>query len=188
MTRKRALWLALFLVLTAATVLIQITSQDFSFSGFWNCCVNSDHWLLAAAFLCMLGIIFFEGMSLRMICGSLGYRRPPYHGFVYCAADLFFSAITPSASGGQPVAAYCMYTDGIPMEVSSVALLLNLILYKAALFLVTIVCIALRPAVFAEYHTASLVLLLLGAIIQGALALLLILLLFRPKLVHSICN
>ena len=188
MTRKRTLWLTLFLVLTAATVLIQITSQDFSFSGFWSCCVNSDHWLLAAAFLCMLGIIVFEGMSLRMICGSLGYHRPPYHGFVYCAADLFFSAITPSASGGQPVAAYCMYTDGIPMEVSSVALLLNLILYKAALFLVTIVCIALRPAVFAEYHTASLVLLLLGAVIQGALALLLILLLFRPKLVHSICN
>ena len=171
MTRKRALWLALFLVLTAVTIVVQITSQDFSFSGFWECCKNSDPWLLLAAFLCMLGIIVCEGLSLRMICSSLGYHRPVFHGLVFCAADLFFSAITPSASGGQPVAAYCMYTDDIPMEVASVALLLNLILYKAAMFLVSLLCIVLRPGIFAEFHTASLLLLL-----------------FRPKLVHSICN
>lgn len=188
MTRKRALWLALFLVLTAVTIFVQINSQDFSFPGFWECCKNSDPWLLLAAFLCMLGIIVCEGLSLRMICSSLGYHRPVFHGLVFCAADLFFSAITPSASGGQPVAAYCMYTDDIPMEVASVALLLNLILYKVAMFLVSLLCIVLRPGIFAEFHTASLVLLIFGTVIQAGLAALLLLLLFRPKLVHSICN
>ena len=188
MTKKRMLWLAVFLLLTVVTVLVQITSQDFSFSGFWQCCCDSDHWLLGAAFICMLGIIFCEGMSLRMICSSLGYRRPVYHGLVFCAADLFFSAITPSASGGQPVAAYCMYTDDIPMEVASVALLLNLILYKVAMFLVSLLCVLLRPSIFLGFHTASLVLVLLGALIQAALAVLLILLLFRPQMVLSICN
>lgn len=188
MTRKKFFWLAVFLLLTVATVLVQVTSQDFSFSGFWECYQSADHLLLSGAFLCMLGIILCEGLSLRSICVSLGYRRPLYHGVTFCAADLFFSAITPSASGGQPVAAYCMYTDGIPMEVASVALLLNLILYKAALFLVTLVCIVLRPAIFREFHTGSRILLLLGAAIQAALAALLILLLFRPKLVHRISD
>ena len=51
MTKKRMLWLAVFLLLTVVTVLVQITSQDFSFSGFWQCCCDSDHWLLGAAFI-----------------------------------------------------------------------------------------------------------------------------------------
>ena len=101
MTKKRALWLAVFLCLTAVTVAVQTTSQGFSFAGFLQCCENSNIWLLAAAFLSMLGIICCEGESLRMICGHLGYRRPFSHGLVFGAADLFFSAITPSSSGGM---------------------------------------------------------------------------------------
>lgn len=188
MTKKRTLWLAVFLCLTVVTIVVQTTSQGFSFAGFLHCCENSNIWLLAAAFASMLGIICFEGESLRMICGHLGYRRPFRHGLVFCAADLFFSAITPSSSGGQPVSAYCMYTDDIPMEVASVALLLNLIMYEAALFLVTLVCVLLKPVLFLSFPVGAKVFVLLGAVIQGALAVLLTLLLFRPKLVYSVAN
>lgn len=187
-TKKRVLWLAVFLCLTAVTVAVQTTSQGFSFAGFLRCCKNSNIWLLAAAFLSMLGIICCEGESLRMICGHLGYRRPFSHGLVFGAADLFFSAITPSSSGGQPVSAYCMYTDDIPMEAASVALLLNLIMYEAALFLVTLICVLIKPALFLTFPTGAKVFVLLGAVIQGALAVLLVLLLLRPKLVHSFAN
>ena len=188
MTKKRALGLAVFLVLTVITITVQTTSQGFSFAGFVNCCKNSNIWLLLAAFASMLGIICCEGESLRLICGHLGYRRPFHHGLVFCAADLFFSAITPSSSGGQPVSAYCMYTDDIPMEVASVALLLNLIMYEAALFLVTLVCVLLKPALLLTFPLAAMIFVILGAVIQGSLTVLLILLLFRPRLVHSVCN
>ena len=188
MTKKRGLWLGVFLCLTVVTIVIQTTSQGFSFAGFVRCCKNSNGLLLLAAFAAMLGIICCEGESLRMICGHLGYRRPFYHGLVFCAADLFFSAITPSSSGGQPVSAYCMYTDDIPMEVASVALLLNLIMYEAALFLVTLVCVLLKPALFLAFPVGAKVFVLAGAVIQGSLSVLLILLLFRPKLVHTVAN
>ena len=188
MTKKRALWLGVFLGLTVVTIVIQTTSQGFSFAGFLRCWKNSNSLLLLAAFAAMLGIICCEGESLRMICGHLGYRRPFHHGLVFCAADLFFSAITPSSSGGQPVSAYCMYPDEIPMEVASVALLLNLIMYEAALFLVTLVCVLLKPMLFLTFPTGAKVFVLAGAVIQGALAVLLILLLFRPKLVYTVAN
>lgn len=188
MTKKRGFWLCVFLCLTAATIVIQTTSQGFSFAGFVRCCRNSNGLLLLAAFAAMLGIICCEGESLRMICGHLGYRRPFHHGLVFCAADLFFSAITPSSSGGQPVSAYCMYTDDIPMEVASVALLLNLIMYEAALFLVTLICVLIKPALFLAFPVGAKVFVLAGAVIQGALSVLLILLLFRPRLVRTMAN
>lgn len=188
MQKKRALWLAIFLALTAITVLIQVTSQSFSFAGFAECCKNANLPLLAAAVVAMLGVICCEGESLRVICRTLGYGRPFLHGSVFCAADLFFSAITPSSSGGQPVSAYCMYTDGIPMTVASVALLLNLIMYEAALFFVTLLCLVIRPALLAAFPLGSMLIVLLGAIVQGALLVLLVMVLLRPKLVRALGN
>lgn len=50
----------------------------------------------------MLGFIYFEGEALRVLVRHMGYPAKRSHGFVYSAADVYFSAITPSASGGQP--------------------------------------------------------------------------------------
>ena len=62
----------------------------------------------------MFGFIFFEGMALTVIVRGLGYPAKHRQGFVYSAADIYFSAITPSASGGQPASAFFMIRDGIP--------------------------------------------------------------------------
>lgn len=187
-TRKQIMWLIVFILLSVVTVLILTNTQDFSYSGFWECCKNADPIYLICAFLTMLGIILFEGLSIRDICGSMGYRRSIMHGVTFCAADLFVSAITPSASGGQPAAAYCMYTDGIPVSVASVALVLNLVLYKAALFTVSLLCLLLRPSMFFGFHTVSKVLVVLGAVIQLLIAVMLLLLLLLPKMTFSIFN
>lgn len=57
----------------------------------------------------MLGFIYFEGEALRVLVRHMGYPAKRSHGFVYSAADVYFSAITPSASGGQPASAYFMH-------------------------------------------------------------------------------
>lgn len=49
----------------------------------------------------MLGFIYFEGEALRVLVRHMGYPAKRSHGFVYSAADVYFSAITPSASGGE---------------------------------------------------------------------------------------
>ena len=43
-----------------------------------------------------------------------------------CVIGFFFSAVTPAASGGQPMQIYYMYKDGIAVSNSTLALLLNL--------------------------------------------------------------
>ena len=54
-------------------------------------------------------------------------------GVLYSAADIYFSAITPSATGGQPASALLMVGDGIPTAVTTVVLLLNLAMYNLSI-------------------------------------------------------
>lgn len=56
---------------------------------------------LAAAALCTLLYILLEGLALLTICRALGYRRSVGQGVLYSAADIYFSAITPSATAAS---------------------------------------------------------------------------------------
>ena len=84
------------------------------------------------------------------------------HGFLYAAADVYFSAITPSATGGQPASLYFMKKDGLPFYLSSAALVLNLAMYNAAIVLIGIVCMVLCPGLFLQFNLPCKVLILIG--------------------------
>lgn len=85
--------------------------------------------VLAIGFLFVLGYIFFEGCALRTLCRSLGIKVSYLAGFRYACVELYFSAVTPSSTGGQPLMAYYMCRDGIPVTTSSIAVLINTIAY-----------------------------------------------------------
>ncbi|MFR2128888.1 MAG: hypothetical protein ACLS4M_06675 [Eubacterium ventriosum] len=49
----------------------------------------------------------------KVLCGTFGYKRPFRKCLVYSSSDIYFSAITPSATGGQPASAYFMMKDKV---------------------------------------------------------------------------
>ena len=53
--------------------------------------------------------------------------------------DSFFSCITPSASGGQPMQIYFMKKDKLPIPVTTLVLMIVTITYKAVLVVIGIV-------------------------------------------------
>ena len=75
--------------------------------------------------LAMFSWAFFESLYLKRLLGKLGYKVPWYNAFGYVATETYFSAITPSSMGGQPVMMMEMSRDGIPYRVNSVVILLN---------------------------------------------------------------
>ena len=117
----------------------------------------------------MLGFIYFEGEALRVLVRHMGYPAKRSHGFVYSAADVYFSAITPSASGGQPASAYFMLKDGIAGTAVMAALLLNLIMYTLAILTIGLVDILIFPEVFLNFSIGCRVL-IVAVIAMGVLA------------------
>ncbi len=134
----------------------------------------------------MFGFIFFEGMALTVIVRSLGYPAKHRQGFVYSAADIYFSAITPSASGGQPASALFMIRDGIPTTAVMAALLLNLIMYTMVIITIGLFTILLFPKIFFRFSLPGRLFILIGILTLAGLAVVFYLLLRRQKLLKGL--
>ena len=183
MKRKQWLYSLIFVLLIGLTV-FTICSQSASFTqeGFWEYVRAAHPAGLAAAALCTLLYILLEGLALLTICRALGYRRSVGQGVLYSAADIYFSAITPSATGGQPASAVLMMRSGIPAAPTAVALLINLVLYTLSILLMAAAGLALHPGLLKLFGPASRILIWVGAGTQVALLAGLTLLIFHEPI------
>ena len=92
--------------------------------------------MILFAVLCAVMYLILESTSLIVILRSLGERMHFFPSLRYSFIGFLFNALTPSASGGQPMMVLYMKADGINMGASSVAMLFWTIIYKIALVIV----------------------------------------------------
>ena len=140
------------------------------------------------ALLSMLGFIVFEGEALVVLCRAFGYPTSHARAFIYSAADSYVSAITPSASGGQPACAWFMIKDGIPGMAAAVALLANLSMYAISILVLGMITLLIWPGVFLSLGLLSRGLVILGYLVQSVLAAFFVMLLLKGDLLHKICR
>lgn len=187
--KKGKLWGLLFLALAFFTVWAVISqSKNFSFAEFLDVLHNSSAGWMLAAICSMLCFILFEGMAILCILKAFGYRRNFCKGFLYSSADIYFSSITPSATGGQPASAFFMMKDGIPGAVITISLLANLIMYVLALLTVGTVGIILKAPVFFRFHLLSKLFIIFGYVILWGLAIGFCMMIIRPRILEKICK
>ena len=132
---------------------------------------KSNKWMLFIAMFCSFLFIFFEGIAIVSILSNAGYERSLYDGMVYAASDIYFSSITPSASGGQPASAYFMVNDGIPAGVVTATLILNLMMYTLSIIVLGLIAFLLKPSAFISFSTISKIFIIVGFIVFLALSL-----------------
>ena len=184
---SKLLWSIVSALLAAATIwAVTAQSRSFSLPRFLSCIrMSSKHWLLAAA-ACMVLFVVLEGEAVAELCYAFGYPVTHRQGLLYSAADIYFSAITPSASGGQPACAFFMIRHGIPSVVATVVLVVNLLMYTLAILALGILALILQPSMFAAFGVAGKVLILVGVVVQIGLVLVFTLLLKDGKLIYRI--
>lgn len=180
--RKKILWAVITLCLSVLTIIALFYNGGLSLAELWQDIRGSSlEWLLLAA-LCMLGFIFFEGRSLVLILRTLGYPARKRRGFLYASADIYFSSITPSATGGQPASAYFMHKDGIAGSAVIVSLILNLTMYTLAIVTLGLLSVIFFPGIFMEFNPACKVVILIGVSAMVMLAVFFVILLKKQGL------
>ena len=186
--KKRKIWGLIFLALAFLTVWAVISqSKNFSLAQFGETLRTSSKGWMIAAVVSMLGFILFEGMAILCIVKELGYRRSLARGFLYSAADIYFSAITPSATGGQPASAYFMMQDQIPGAVATISLVANLIMHTFTLLTVGLISFILRPGVLFHFNLFSKIFIGIGYFILCILAFAFCTLIAKPLVLERIC-
>lgn len=188
MDKKKVLWslLALLIaVISIRAVLMQDGTMSLAETFLYLEHARHEYVILAIASMC--GYFYFEGLALHRMAQTFGYSSKK-HGIVYGAADVFFSAITPSASGGQPASAYFMIRDGIPAHATTAFLLLNLVMYTLSLLVMGWCSVILNFEMLESYSLLSKMLIGFGSLVMTTLGICFYLLLRKGHIIFSVCD
>ncbi len=170
----------LLIIITAIVIFTEYDAKDlFDIIG------NVYYRYVFIAIILVILYIALEGIALKVILHSMKCPIVPGKSFVYASIDYYFSAITPSATGGQPMLVYYMAKDKISIANSSLALIMNTALYKIVLLLLSLIALICCPSIVGS-SVLMIVLFILGALINVSVVLICFLAAFRKDLVEKI--
>ena len=125
-------YIVLFILLAVFVLFVILKGADME--SVWKAMKNADSKWLVAGFALAAVFNVAEGINIRMVLKSFGYRVTFGQGMKYAYIGYFFSSVTPSATGGQPLQLYAMNKDKIHVAHGTMALLTELTSFQIAAF------------------------------------------------------
>ena len=179
---KNIIWTVITILIAVLTV-TAITSQakGFSVNDAWTLIKNGNKGFMVLAMVSVILYIYLEGAAIKSILKHISININHRQAFLYSAADIYFSAITPSASGGQPASFYFMRKDGISFSKGTMCLVLNLLMYSFAIDFVAVISFIARPDIFMGFNHIGRIFIIVGFIIMCIFTLLFFMLLKESK-------
>lgn len=100
---------------------------------------NADGKLLIIGILLSVLYMFCEAFNTKNMLESYGYKTDIFTTVKYAFSGYFFSGLTPSATGGQPMQVFIMKKDGIKISHSSLILMIELCAYQFVTVIMAII-------------------------------------------------
>lgn len=119
----------------------------------------------------MVVYAFAEGLNIWRLLRASGYRKSLIGCYKYAAVGIFFNAITPSSSGGQPVQLFFMCSDGIHISHGMLSIFNNLLGYQIAAVALSATGLLLNIRMLKNELGPMIWLLVLGIVINAVIAL-----------------
>ena len=165
-SKKKVFWSLFSRVLAGLTIWAVVSqSKGISVKEVIESMASGDKRFLACAVVSVALYIWLEGVAICSILKGVGYSRNPVRGILYSTSDIYFSAITPSATGGQPASAYFMIADGIPAGIATATLVLNLMMYTISIVVLGIISLFINYRLLLNFRPLCKFLIIAGFII-----------------------
>ena len=126
----------------------------------------------------------YTKLTLKILQNKISLKKTVF----YSMAEFYFSGITPSSTGGQPVELYYMTKDKIPIRKSYITLLLNTIFFKLILIIFGVLALIFKPEYIFDYSVIYIVFFILGFLVDITMIIICSMLIFKQKNVKSILN
>jgi len=183
---KNLIWAVISFLLALLTIRVVLKqSKDISIKDLISVIGSSNLLFFILGVIAAWMYVWFEGVAICSILKNAGYPRSPFKGLLYSTSDVYFSAITPSATGGQPASAYFIMRDGIPAGIATATLVLNLMMYTVSIIVLGIISILLSPKALFEFSDFSRFLIILGFVTLSVLAFVFFILLKKEDLIFK---
>lgn len=184
---KKSIFNVLFLVIVFALTIWSVFS-GVDLNQLSTYLLQAEPIYIVLSIFCVIAFILGESVIIHYLLKTLGTRIPFSHCCLYSFIGFFYSCITPSASGGQPMQVIAMRKDKIPVAVSAVVLAIITITYKAVLVLIGLVVLVVRPASIMCYLDGVEWIVYLGLILNVVCIMLLYMVVFHASVIRSIAT
>lgn len=141
---------------------------------------------IAIGFIC-IGLYWMLETIIQYLLVRKMYRgNHLWNSFKVVMAGHFFNAITPFASGGQPMQAFMMMKQGVPLGTSASVLLSKFIIYQIILTLYSSVVLIMQLKFFVLKVQGVIYLSLLGFLVNIGVVIILIMAALKGRYVKKI--
>lgn len=184
--KKKIPWSMLYIVATVV-VLLLFGLFNREFSNVFKTMSQLTPGFLSIAILVGMVYFVFESEILRLLMRSQKIKLKFWKSMKISLLGLYYSYITPSATGGQPMQSAYLLRDKIPVGISSAVLIMKFFCFQCA-FVLCSVCsfVYMYPKLEAE-NPVIIPFIVLGMIVNGLSIIFFPLLFFKPVL-HGICR
>ena len=142
--KKKIIFNAVFLILCFSLTLFYVfKGEDFKAVLRFIRRAGGAVWLIGL--LLVTAFILCESLIIYYLMKNLKQKPKLTHCCLYSFVGFFFSLVTPTASGGQPMQLVFMGRDKLPVHISSMILLLITIAYKTVLVMIGALLLLFRP-------------------------------------------
>lgn len=184
--KKQVGGILLLLALTGLTVWIFL--KDYSPRQLSEALGKANPLYLLAGLGMMFLFVCCEAVNMKLIFHELSLRVPFRRCAGYAFIGFYFSSITPSSSGGQPMQMYYMNKDRIPVTYSSVAIFFIVLIYQIAMLLLGGLMYLIRPELAGQMAGKLGLLLVYGVIMNAAAVAGILLLMYSRRTVPFLVN
>lgn len=147
--------------------------------------MRADIRFVAIGFACMFLFVNCEAANIRLLMGTFGKKVPYWRSLSYAFTDFYFSAITPSATGGQPMQLYYMVRDGFGAAHSSFSLLATAAVYQMTVLVYGCVMVGANLSFVMGQGRFIRLLLVFGVLVNGFCSGLILLIIFHGLLAEK---
>lgn len=184
--KNKKYWISGIVLVIIICLTMYMLLKEFDISQIAQAIMNVNPVYIALCILMVILYSLFEGIGLRVVLKTFGTKISYLKGFVYGNIDLYFSLITPSSTGGQPVMAYYMAKDSISVSQSTMAILLNTLNFKAVLLTLATLVLIFMPNLVLGGDAIVTVLYFVGYGMQILMSTLCFMAMFCQKIVRKI--
>ena len=180
-------YVVLFVALMAVTFWLIFKDQDIG--GVFEALSKVNYVWILLGILLMLGYFMMQAQNVRKILASFGEHITIWKSLKFTMIEFFFCALTPGASGGQPVEIYYMAKEKIPASKATLAILVQILDFQIAVMAIGIISQAVMWFTDPTLLTGTVAWLLrIGMIINGLALILLAFCVFSNRMAKVIAN
>lgn len=183
--RKKIIGNGIFLILVFALTMYGVFHGE-DLGQIKDTIQRANIWYLLPAVICVVVFIWGESVIIHYLMKILQFKMKRWKCFLISSVGFFFSCITPSASGGQPMQMVYMKKEKIPLPISSLVLMIVTITYKMVLVLVGLFLLFFQHGFVKKYLHGIMPVFYLGIILNVVCVAVLLLLVFHPLLMKKI--